>query len=262
MQTRKAFTLIEVLVVVAIIALLISILLPSLSTAREQSKRVSCATRMRSMAQLTHMYTVDDKKGFLPDLHNATGMWDLNGQEDNKRPYPYWYSYRARVWMMRKYRLTREMFYCPSNPSWNKNDHWDMAGFEGKSSVWGYVYLGNNQWLNDLMTMADHRSFWVPTPDPKDRRPITAFKITDKPQRPLLWVDLTRSADGTMDDKSGGNHIRGSIRPGTEPGQFRLPIRGGTNVGFLDSHVEWRHAAGMRLQYYRMAGSTRYDLFW
>ncbi len=44
---RGAFTLIEVLVVVAIIALLIAVLLPALSRAKEQSRRVVCMSQLR-----------------------------------------------------------------------------------------------------------------------------------------------------------------------------------------------------------------------
>jgi prepilin-type N-terminal cleavage/methylation domain-containing protein len=57
---RKGFTLIELLVVVAIIALLISILLPSLSRARELAKRAVCASNMRGIGQGLHIYANDN----------------------------------------------------------------------------------------------------------------------------------------------------------------------------------------------------------
>jgi prepilin-type N-terminal cleavage/methylation domain-containing protein/prepilin-type processing-associated H-X9-DG protein len=53
---KKGFTLIELLVVVAIIALLISILLPSLARAREITKRAVCATNLRSLGQGMKVY--------------------------------------------------------------------------------------------------------------------------------------------------------------------------------------------------------------
>jgi prepilin-type N-terminal cleavage/methylation domain-containing protein len=45
----RGFTLIELLVVVSIIALLVSILLPALSKAREQARRVMCSTRLKQL---------------------------------------------------------------------------------------------------------------------------------------------------------------------------------------------------------------------
>lgn len=61
---RKGFTLIELLVVVAIIALLISILLPSLSRARELAKRAVCASNLRGIGQGMHIYANDNKEWF------------------------------------------------------------------------------------------------------------------------------------------------------------------------------------------------------
>lgn len=57
---RKGFTLIELLVVVAIIALLISILLPSLSRARELAKRAVCSSNLRGIGQGLHIYANDN----------------------------------------------------------------------------------------------------------------------------------------------------------------------------------------------------------
>jgi prepilin-type N-terminal cleavage/methylation domain-containing protein len=58
---RRGFTLIELLVVVAIIAVLISVLLPSLGKARERSKVVSCLNNLRQMGIMYRTYLQDQQ---------------------------------------------------------------------------------------------------------------------------------------------------------------------------------------------------------
>ncbi len=58
---RVAFTLIEVLVVVAIIAVLVGILLPTLSRARETSRRAVCLHNLKMLGQCWVIYHTDNK---------------------------------------------------------------------------------------------------------------------------------------------------------------------------------------------------------
>ena len=63
-RTRHGFTLIELLVVVSIIALLVSILLPSLRSARYQARMVKCLSNLRGLGQSGMVFTADHSGRF------------------------------------------------------------------------------------------------------------------------------------------------------------------------------------------------------
>ena len=63
---RPAFTLIELLVTISIISLLISVLLPSLSRAREISRRTVCGSNLRQLGQSFLHYSHDDVGNWFP----------------------------------------------------------------------------------------------------------------------------------------------------------------------------------------------------
>lgn len=64
-RARQAFTLVELLVVIGIIAILISLLMPALGKVRNQALSISCANNMRQLYQTALMFSTDNK-GNLP----------------------------------------------------------------------------------------------------------------------------------------------------------------------------------------------------
>lgn len=64
-ETRRGFTLVELLVVIAIIAILAAMLLPALTRARESAKATVCASNMRQLGMVFHLYA-DDNQGWVP----------------------------------------------------------------------------------------------------------------------------------------------------------------------------------------------------
>jgi prepilin-type N-terminal cleavage/methylation domain-containing protein/prepilin-type processing-associated H-X9-DG protein len=89
MYKKNAFTLIELLMVIAIIALLIAILVPTLQRVRNQTRAVICQSNLRQWGTVLALYA-DENEGRLPILSSGTVLWFFRGswlpEGDPNRP--------------------------------------------------------------------------------------------------------------------------------------------------------------------------------
>jgi len=90
---RKGFTLVELLVVLAIIALLIAILMPALKRAKTAADGVKCANNLRTLMTAFRMFA-EDHKGCLPGNKQETDNLAIKGPGAIGAPWPVSESWR------------------------------------------------------------------------------------------------------------------------------------------------------------------------
>jgi len=122
---RKGFTLVELLVVIGIIPLLISILMPALTKARQQANQVKCLANMRSMGQGLTMYINQWK------YYPGHCTWLRN------EPHAIWPA-RINLFIGNK-----ELFHCPSQDSsyaWHSAPDASLGEVVATAAENGYGY--------------------------------------------------------------------------------------------------------------------------
>ncbi len=129
----KKFSLVELLIVVAIIGLLVSLLLPSLGKARESAKTAVCISNVKQVNTALQLYTVDSS-GLLPEDGTIRDTWPsfldpLMGGADFDSPNGITRSKMSTIWGG-----------CPNSKNTERNPVWfrdsDYAGVFSSSFSW------------------------------------------------------------------------------------------------------------------------------
>jgi len=237
---RRAFTLVELLVVIGIIALLISMLLPALNAAKERANALKCQANLRTMMQAFLMFA-SEHKGALPGNKHDTGQplekrdWltgfglGYGGQPTRYKP-PYTgtvYKYIAKQpsegpGLPSYYSTSSQAYICPSMANTGfkgvgagSNDMFDYAVF----GSWAGAKVNKIKQLTYLTTRGDER-FGPTTLSPNQIRATLTTPIIV--QEDPAWFNY--------DNIEGGHSF---------PDQMAVVHHGGTYYGAVDGSVQW-----------------------
>lgn len=215
----RRFTIVELLVVIAVIAMLASILLPALGKARDKARAISCTSNRKQLLTTTIMYS-NDNNGYLPydgggdnngDSSRQTYKWGdmIYFYATNEKPGQYQYRYLQSVpggsgADNRKYQHAIQR--CPAAEE----------PFDIKKRT---QHVGSNAWMMPYNSASFYfKNYFI--------------GLCRRPSERMLYIDLTNHSDqGGYGDQITWIHLATSHVPNyLHPGLT-------ATAGFVDGHV-------------------------
>lgn len=210
---QRGFTLIEMLVVISIILLLMGILLPALSKAREHGRNTVCTSNLRQWGIAVLAYC-DNNNDFLPKPQHETGGSAKDDLDDGK-----WYNALPPYINAPKYTLiydgSKAKEYKQENIWWCPEARQEFVDYGFTSSGNAFDYAFN--------TVIDGTTSYTPKP-PSGQRHINTYHIKET-GKTLIMTEPASRFEYVSIGTSGA-----VVDPNRHFGQY-------VNMLFLDSHV-------------------------
>jgi prepilin-type N-terminal cleavage/methylation domain-containing protein/prepilin-type processing-associated H-X9-DG protein len=238
--SKRGFTLIEILVTIAIIAILASILFPVFARARENARRVSCLSNLKQIGLAIMQYTQDYDEMYPPTFKRSSANKTV-AQTESGTPGAYFYcSYDGSAssghgysWMdfIFPYVKSVQIFICPdaSYPTAAFTTDYSRCRL---SSTCSYPSYGINSAFYNVNTAYTGSQAWL-TP--------LRMSAVQRASEVIMIMDLNWDNNPTNPASYNAKTL-----PTSSLHQYFAPHFDGTNIIFADGHAKWRSSESIR----------------
>lgn len=265
----RAFTLVELLVVISTVALLVAFLMPALAMARSQAHGLVCRSGLRQLVLANTGYATENDGFYVPA---ASDMWDNAGRrrwhgvrESLSKPF------EASKGPLAGYLADGQVNECPAHVNFVKSSDWN-ASFEQGCGGYGYnmAYLGSRLWDAGLSGEQAFQQAYA--------RTTRAAEVAN-PAVTLMFADSAMANNATSLIEYSFAEPPFAVLNGQVFAEYRMSpsihFRHGdvANVGWADGHAGSQsmarldvtnaygvNTAALRLGWFEPADNTPFDL--
>lgn len=242
---RRAFTLVELLVVIGVIAILLAILLPAITRAKAQARQLKCLNNIRQIGLASLMYTAEFKGWYLPShwgWSQATGGWPPTTPPaiPPSGPRKYWFQVFTLMQLLNAPNPNTAHYpfamICPEAT---------LALSQGNGKT-GY-YLHNSYGINNTqlpgMSLKIAPDYWNAWKTPQVRVPADKIYFVDATSEGVsVGSSATNSSLRYFDPYYGGERHE----PPDKGSAVAYRHFDGANVLYYDGHAAWRRESELR----------------